>query len=256
MTTLRLLLLGLLLACGSAAAKVPRQIDVCDIGSEWPPYTYRERQDGQPTGRVVGQSVSLLRQILSRKNIEFQIELIPWRRCLAEVASGKYAMLVNASTNAERSATYLVTTPYYHLTGVYLYARERPPPPIRQPEDLRALRVCGQSGYNYVNFGLSSDQVLTGTPDFDRVILKLKAGRCDVVLTRLEIVAGQKYIDGKDYLADPALTYGTPTYMAPEPFHMMVSRQLAYSAELLEILNEGIQELGRPRSKIVPGGRK
>ncbi|HRE19370.1 MAG TPA: transporter substrate-binding domain-containing protein [Rhodocyclaceae bacterium] len=235
--------LWLLLIPAAACAGIPNEIPVCDIGGAWPPYAYNIYINSQETDAVAGFSVDYIRTILARHQRTAHIELIPWRRCQKGVAAGNYAMLLNASLNPEREKTYLVSKPYYVVHDVYFYARSRLAPRISNLADLKKLRLCGQEGYNYANFGLRDEEVETGATSFPQAMNKLLAGRCDVVLGRREIAAGFRLLNGIDYTRSPDFGMGEIPGMQPASFHMMISRNLPYGEELLHLVNQGIDEM-------------
>ena len=80
------LLQTLILASALPAGAMTPPIKVCDDVAEWPPFTYLQRQASRETpAPVLGFSVDVLRHILSARGRSFQIELLPWLRCLREV---------------------------------------------------------------------------------------------------------------------------------------------------------------------------
>ena len=111
----------LLLGCVSsfAYAALPSSIKICDDGDEWPPFSYYQRDDGTKTKQVVGYSVDYIQSILDKQKVAFSLELLPWKRCLADVKEGARAMLLSASRTPEREKDYLISKPYYAMTGIY-----------------------------------------------------------------------------------------------------------------------------------------
>jgi polar amino acid transport system substrate-binding protein len=229
----------LLLVANTGRAALPSVISVCDDGAEWPPYTYYKRVDGARTNVLTGFSVEYLQRVLDRKGLRFTLELIPWKRCMAEVINGHYAMLLNASLNPERARDFLVTMPYYALTLVYFYDADRPRPTVNSAADLRTLHSCGVSGYNYAPFELEPDMIDTNAKDLPQAFLKLKRGHCDVVPDRLEVAIGYEAIGMLDLKAE-GIRYALVPNLPRSPFFMMVSRNVPYANELLAVLNEGI----------------
>ena len=236
-------LFWLALIPGAVWANLPSEIPICDIGGAWPPYIYHAQVNGQDSEEVTGFSVDYIRAILARRQLRARIELIPWRRCQTGVINGSYAMLLNASLNAERERDYLVSKPYYVVHDVYFYATARPVPTIATLSDLRKLRICGQAAYNYVNFGLRNDEVDAGAKSFPQAMEKLRAGRCDVVLGRREIAAGFRLLNGIDYTRHPDFGMGSAPWVKPANFHMLISRNTPYAEALLTIVNQGIDEM-------------
>jgi polar amino acid transport system substrate-binding protein len=228
-------------------AKIPEHIPICDIGSEIPIYAYYKRKNGLITDEVTGFSVEYIKQILSAQNIKSTVELIPWKRCQAMVANGKYTMLLNASVNPERQKNFLITKAYYTIKDVYFYSKLKPTPKVKNVKDLRLLYICGQAGFNYLNFGIHDEEIDTQAASFPQVMDKLKLGHCDIVLGHLEFAANYRFTSGIDYTKDKDFGWGEIEGTKPLKIHIMVSRQLPYSKELLELINRGIDEMNRSK---------
>lgn len=239
---------------GVASAAIPTHLKVCDDRDEWPPYIYYKREAGNKTREVAGFSVDYLKLIFEKRRISFEVALMPWKRCLLELVDGESAMLANASRNAERDRDYLVSKPYYELTGIYFYAKSRAEPKVENIADLKRYKVCGQAGYNYQNFGFGDKDVDVGTSSFSAAMEKLKLGHCDAVLAQLEIVSGDGVVGRTDFLRQAGFAYRKVPGMSTTPFHMMVSRKLPYANELLGVLDQSIDEL--KGSKEVEGLRR
>lgn len=230
---------------GRAAAAELSEVLACDDGAEWPPFTHYLRDaQGQATPALGGFAVDVLQQILGHAGIRVRIELLPWARCQREIELGRYLMALNASYSEDRAQRYYLTQPYYQTTHSYFYSRRLHPQglPIARLADLQGYRVCGVRGYNYAAYQLPAERIDYGARDFAAVVAKLRLGRCDIGLEKLEIVAGYR-ITGKDLLADPELGHGTVPDLPPGEFHMMVSRQHPQGPALLALLNRGLSEL-------------
>jgi polar amino acid transport system substrate-binding protein len=233
----------LLFAVSVNAIELPKEIQICDNGNEWPPYTFYKRVDGRVTSELTGFSVEYIQTILKRAGLKPAITMLPWLRCQSMVTIGKYLMLLNASENAERARDYLVSKPYYAVQGIYIYSTTRPKPRIQTARDLLLRHTCGQMGYNYVNFGIRNEEIDSGTTTLPMTLEKLKFGNCDVVLARKEIAAGHIWINGIDYTNDKNFGWGILEGMKPSQFHMMVSRQTPYAQQLIELIDNGIDDM-------------
>lgn len=230
------------------SGQIHQQIRICsdgDYNDEFPPFAFFKRQDGRATSETTGYSVDFVKEILSARHIVSTVDLIPWNRCLAEVEQGNYAILLDAANDAGRQKKYLVSRPYYTLQDVFFYLKSRPIGKVESASDLRRLRVCGQSGYTYTNWGLLDREIDTGARTLEQALQKLRLGRCDVVLTRLETAVNYRFTSGADRLRIEEFGWQKMPGMAPLPFHMMVSRKLPYSRTLIGILNDGIDRMFR-----------
>lgn len=220
------------------------RVYICDDGAEWPPYTYYERVDGKATDTIVGFSVDVIDRIFENKGIPYQLDLLPWKRCMAEVAEGKrYNMFLSGGCNPERKRTYHISETYYQMHPSYLYATRQYPDglAIHGREDLKKFRVCGILGYNYIVFGLAENEIDTGSRNYESLVKKLLTDRCDLSIDRLEILLGFKAI-GNDFINQPDLAYRAIPNEPAEPFHMMFTKNES-GHHLKLIVDEGIRKL-------------
>lgn len=242
-----------------AHAAIPEQINICDDAAEWPPFTYLERVDGNKTAKIIGFSVDYLKLILDKHQLRFKLSLVPWKRCLVDVKNSQsggndFAMILNAARSPDRERDYLISKPYYELTGIYFYSKNRPEPKIESMADLKKYPSCGQVGYTYQNFGLQENEIKARSVGLVAAMKIMEDGGCDIVLSQLEVVAGERAIGKSDFLNMPGLGYKKVPGMPGTAFHMLVGRNLSYSGELLSLLNQGLEE--SKSSKAVEALRK
>ena len=239
------LLLGLLSLSGlaSAAPLEPQQIiKVCATMAEWPPYMYYQRLHGQKSDQLVGLTAEYLQRIMAAQGLRYQLDLLPWQRCLESARRGLYDMMTDVSTNDERAKIYLVSRPYYAMTLVYFYDKSRPKPPIHSAADLKKLRLCAVSGYNYAVFGLKPEDIQTGSQSMGQSYQKLKHDRCDAMPERLEVAYGYQMLGVADF-EQLNIGVGQLPDLKPSTFHFMVSRSVPYGRELLTVLDAGIEKI-------------
>lgn len=222
-------------------AEIPATLKVCDDIQEWPPYIYFKRIAGEKTKEIQGASVDYLKKILDKKGISFSVELIPWEQCLADLKIGKYDLLLNASFNAERNRSFLVTHAYYSLTPVYFYNKARPRPQIEKIKDLKKYKLCGVKGYNYRSFWLEPDDFYVREESVPEALQRLQKNDCQVLPERLESVLGYKQL-GKIDISEMGIDYVRAPEVEPITFHIMVSRSPSYAKELFLFLNQHVKE--------------
>ncbi|WP_108651105.1 substrate-binding periplasmic protein [Dongshaea marina] len=214
-------------------------------GSDWPPYEYYKRQGGEVTDEVAGFNVELLHAILDPLGIRFEFRSCPWKRCLALLNQGdEIQMILPTSLNSERKANYLHSRAVYSITPSYFYLKERYPAglDIQHPSDLLKLKhLCGRFGYNYANFGLDNEQVIRKAKNYQKLTDKLMMGRCDAILARYEVFAAHKLL-GMPYLT-PEIAHAAIPGVPKEKFYFLLTRHSPYSAELLGIINRGLERL-------------
>jgi len=224
-------------------------IPVCDDVSEWAPYTYL---DPTPTATgshpVAGAMVDLLDVVGQKMRIDFEITLMPWKRCLSDVASHAPAhwAVVNGSINPERLNRYDASIPIYRVTpGVYVNtkSRHRGASPISRVSELNQGRVCGISGYNYQEYldaGLTND-IDTGAKDITMAIAKLLAGRCDYLLASIEVMEASRTLNLTDV---PSNIQGFVLSDVEKPvFYILVSKHAPDSKRFLNTLNQTLRTL-------------
>ncbi len=220
-------------------------VSVCDDGDEWPPYSYWQRENGKKTDKVIGFSVEVIGTIFARNNIRFNIKLLPWARCLAELEQGiSQQMALNLSYSIARDQNYLLTRPYYFTTNYYYFSRKFHPEglQIASVADLKHYSVCGIHGYNYETYGLKPSEIDQRSKNIPSLINMLQLGRCDVFVEKKEILLGFSAI-GEPYLDDPDLGRSPVPGMLSTPFHMAVSRAMPQALALKEMLDREIAQM-------------
>lgn len=259
MTTLLKITLAMLLpvCCATAVqaalpSSIPTSIPVCDDQDSWPPYLQYQVVKGQRTGKLEGYSLDLARLILDKKSIQFEVEMLPWKRCLQNVELGHSAMLLNAMGTPERAKLYLATKPFYSLTAVYIYLSAGPTPRITQASDLGNYRVCGMFGYDYQPFGLGKDQIDQVAHSFEQLVEKLNRKRCDILIGHYEIMAQRSKEAGTSIFQNPQFSFAKIPQLPLVPFVMLISRKAPYAQELRTLMDDGFSEiLNGPEDKIL-----
>lgn len=91
-----------------AESSLLKQVSICEDDTEVFPMTYYERgQANQSSERLTGFTVEVITRIFRKHQIDWELDLIPWSRCLHEVKKGKkYQMLLNAVSNPQRRSDY------------------------------------------------------------------------------------------------------------------------------------------------------
>jgi polar amino acid transport system substrate-binding protein len=218
----------------------------CDDDAEYPPYTYLERVDGKPTGRVVGYSVDLLTRLLGSGG--FSVELLDLRRCLVLARQGeRFQIVMNLARDEERERDFLLTRPFYYLESYYYYSREKYPrgPKIHRLRDLHAFRICGRVGYSYEAYGLRSADIVTRLARLDQLVNMVLRDRCDLFIEKRQIMDGQRIIDPavRRLVGDPDLAREPVPGVPDVAYYMMVSRAAPDAHELVARLNDGLSRL-------------
>lgn len=235
------LCLGVLwLAVASQAVAQPMAgttLNICGDGANWPPYTFIKDT------KVQGVDIDILNAILPVYRIRFKVEMVDWKRCLEGTEKNIYQIALSATRNKERQRTFIFTRAYYSVSTEYFYSKRQHPTGfhIRQPSDLLYHHVCGLRGYNYNTFGIDSNQVNRSSHNYDQLIKRTMAGRCDLFLANREILAGFAIL-GKHY-DDPDMVSAQIPGIRKDNFHMLISKRYRYRKLLKELLDKGIDQL-------------
>ncbi|MCX4029712.1 transporter substrate-binding domain-containing protein [Endozoicomonas sp. SM1973] len=100
----------------------------CGETGEWPPFNFLERKEGVKTTNSLGYDIDMVKAILSKHQIDYQIIILPWKRCLSDALKGKVHVVFSASTNPQRDKDYLLTTTYYSVQPMLVFATQTPTP--------------------------------------------------------------------------------------------------------------------------------
>ena len=257
------LMAGVLLASALCHAQdISRpMVRICDDGAEWPPYSYYVRKNHEKTSELTGYSVDVIKIILTKNAIPYEIELLPWKRCLAEIDQGdKYVMALSATENPERDKLFWFSDTYYKTHYYVFYSKVSHPSGLvlQGQDDLNHYRLGGIKGYAYSELtAVNKDQmVLTG--DYIELVKMLHAGRFDIFAEDYEVIAGMSAVGSYDFMNDPKLGRTPLAGMPANEFHMIFSRKnpeglrlmLLVNKELASMKNSG--ELERLLSQYVP----
>ncbi|QNM97234.1 substrate-binding periplasmic protein [Chitinimonas koreensis] len=230
-----------------AAPGIAETVRACGGEGEWIPSSYFAREHGRKTEAVVGYSVDVLREALAGSRFRPEAALLPWARCQREVRDGRrFQLAMGVLYSQERAREYLLSEPYLRFRPGYFYWRGRFPAglSIDSAAELGRYRVCGLYGYNYGYTGLDAGRFDTGALDYPSVVAKLAAGRCDLFVETLEVMAGQRRLGRVAY--DPAILVGRPIPgLPPVVAHFAVSPNAPDAVGLVRALDAGIERLRR-----------
>ncbi|WP_314409683.1 transporter substrate-binding domain-containing protein [Pseudomonas kuykendallii] len=160
-------------------ACVVAQADPLRIVSEaWAPYVYEEN------GVVRGLDYELTATVLERLGITHELQLLPWKRSLAEFDEGRADAILDIFRNPDREQSMVfIDEPLSSSEFVLFYARQRPFP-YSDLNSLKGLRIGVSPGYWYSNeaFRQSKDFIRENAPNHAANFGKLMLGRVDMVL--------------------------------------------------------------------------
>jgi polar amino acid transport system substrate-binding protein len=165
----------------SASAGEPTQLRFCE--DPWPPYTLGEIDSVPETGIAV----ELFEELGERLDIDFQLKLLPWKRCLFWAETGDYDGIMLLTRNEER-ATYLTFTDSVHEDKnlVWHRADRKFDHNFGSFADFVGVRIGITAGFNYgeafnnavTELGLMVEEA----PNILSNLRRLDLGRIDVFL--------------------------------------------------------------------------
>jgi len=233
-------LAALALAPGVAAAAAAETLTAC---ADPPPWNFMVDRRAGGVERAEGSfSLDMLEAALARIDRHARFVAMPWARCLQQVEAGRVDFALGAYYSDERARRFAFSVPYSKTTPQVFHLRRRALR-IERMADLHRYHGCGLRGGAYGHYGLAPGELDLGVNSHDKLIAKLKDGRCDYVVEELEFIAGYKRI-GRDYLADPELAHnGLPDVVAPAA-HLLAGRGTR-GAALLPQIDQALQALIR-----------
>jgi polar amino acid transport system substrate-binding protein len=225
-------------AADTAAAEPP--LVACADPPAWT-LTVRDAS-GAATSTGASFSFDMLAAALQSMGRTVRFVALPWARCMQEVESGHVDYALGAYYSDDRARRFSYSVPYSRGTPQVFFLRKRKLN-INRKEDLRALHGCGLAAGSYGHYGLRNQDLDLGVNTYERLMKKLKAGRCDYFVEELEVIAGYKHI-GKDYLADPELAHAPVPGVTAPAAHLIAGLNTRASA-LMPQLNVALLELVR-----------
>jgi polar amino acid transport system substrate-binding protein len=222
------------------AALAGGRVGICDDAAEWPPYVYYRRVAGKKTAEVRGNSLNVVAAIFARHGIGYDIKLLPWKRCLQEVAGGaQYQMLLSASSNPERRAAYHLSQPYYQTHYHYFYSRRAHPQglDVRRAADLNRYALGGIYGYAYSLLGTVDKTAMVRTGNYVSLVKMLHLGRFDVFAEDIEVIEGMSKLGVYDFAGDAELAHAPLPGVEPNAFHMMFTKASPAGAALKALID-------------------
>ena len=214
---------------------------------EWPPYYYLERVNGQKTQVIKGLDIELFEEVFRKNGISYSTELLPWKKCLAEVIKGdKYDVVFGVGLNASRQESYITTKGYYSVVPSYFYNRKVFPQGInvKSPSEFKKYgHLCGVAGFNYANFGLNNENIEMGADDYTKLVDKTLFGRCNVSFIRYEILSGWADLLGINFTRNKDLVFTPIPNNHHESFHLMISKKYPFAHELKSLFESEVDKL-------------
>jgi len=222
-------------------------VHICDDAAEFAPYIYRSKATNQVNNSsLTGATKEFLDEIFKTIGIDYKLDLLPWKRCLAEVEKfgthKNYEVFSNGSYSKERSEKYYITAAIYRTHEGLWYSHLKFPHgiPIKTASDLNRYSLCGVLGYNYeslAKLGVTT-VISTGAKSVKAALMQVSKDRCDIFIGGLEDTYGGSTSGIYDI---PQSVIGTPfPGIETISYHLFVSKESPRAYELLTKLNQAI----------------
>lgn len=110
---------------------------------DYPPHHYKQ------DGKIKGYNVEVARYIFEHLGIELEIRLMPWKRCLEKVKTGKASGLLSSSYVRERESFLYYPPEPTRLQRNVVFVRKSDQMKVVNLDDLKGLRVGVIDKYSY-----------------------------------------------------------------------------------------------------------
>jgi len=231
-----------------------KPVRICNDSGEWAPYFYRERTtDGTMTERITGATIDSLDAIFEKIDLDYEFELLPWKRCVAYAERfdkvQEFEMFSEAGMNSWRQERFLPTRePVYKRINVLYYNSDTFPDGlhVKTIQDMEKYKICVPAGFSFefhVKAGLQRElvDVSHGSNYFD-VIRKISLGFCDIMPANLAVVAGGETI-GQFTIPDNVAFVPDNTIDNTFYYYYWISKTSPRAAELRDKIDQAIREL-------------
>lgn len=222
-------------------------IKVCEDILGWPPLILHNKEENLH----YGYSFDVLNEILSKDNIKYKVDLLPWKRCKLYLKSGEMHLSLSGTIQQhDYLEDYYSSEPFYNLTPAVFYNKELFPEGPPEFADTEALfekgKVCGVLGWGYDYNQKMADwggDKLIRVQNFEAQVEMVVLKRCAYYLGYLEIAAGVGRMQGVDVFGNGkiGLTRFPESHELPGRF--WVSKNFKYAKELITYINQGVQKM-------------
>lgn len=232
---MRSLFLGIFLnlLCHGLAVAEPVRL----TNGEWPPYLGEHLPHNGVASRIVAEAFAL-------QGIEVRWEFHPWARSLQLAERGQRAGSAVWLRSNERDAKFFISDPVVE-SGYYLFHRKGFNFDWTEVSDLQSRRIVGTRGYDYgeaFQHAESNGQLRVNRVTSDETAFRqLLAGRVD--LFPMDKVVGFDMLHQHFTAAERAQLSFHPKPLRADSLHLLLSREVAGNAELLERFNLGLAQL-------------
>lgn len=228
-----LLSLPLALFCCALALAEPLRL----TNGEWPPYLGEQLPHQGVASRIVSEAFAL-------QGIQVHWEFYPWARSLQLAERGQRDGSAVWLRSKEREDKFFISDPVVE-SSYYLFHRKGYDFAWKQVADLQGRRLVGTRGYDYgeaFQQAEASGQLQVHRVTRDEIAFRqLLAGRVD--LFPMDKVVGFDMLHHHFSAAERAQLSFHPKPLRSDSLHLLLSKQVASNAALIERFNLGLKQL-------------
>ncbi len=233
------ILLGLLLFLSAPVATFAQPSKVTLCNDPWPPFTVG-KSGSAPEG---GLAFEIVNEIFDRMDgVSVEMQLMPWKRCLKQIETGKIDGAMLALKSAKRPYLRYPKSVFAGRVG-FFYHKEKHPNGIswEKPEDLAGLRVGFLAGTKVspaiqaaMDAGvIKADKAKDASLNFN----KLRKGRIDLAISNEPV--GFALIKEKGWQGEFAVTKKP---VEESPYYMPLGHK-SPALELIPKINVAIESM-------------
>lgn len=204
---------------------------------EWSPYTSPEMDGYGVLSRIVTEAFSL-------EGVTAEYGFFPWKRSLEYAKSGEWDGSIGWSPQKDREAFFYYSEPVIESKDVFFHLKERP---IQWTElsDLSRVKIGGGLGYYYGEAFKKAEEdgviIVHRSTDDVLSLKKLLGGRIDTTVINLHV--GYFLLNKNFESGDIARVTHHPKLLNSTTIHILLSKNVAGNAVMLEKFNRGLKKL-------------
>jgi len=219
------------------------KIYICDDNSGWAPYAYLNKNH-----KATGFSIALLNEIFKRINMNYKLDMIPWKRCTYLVnnfnKTHKYEMFLDGSYSKDRVKKYYQSLPIYYTHQALFYSDKK----FTKKQilnivktDVNSLKMCDVNGYqtNHYKINLGYTRKIDKSAQSTLAVLKkISKGRCDAIVCSQEPIYGGEIVG--QFKIPAHIKSGKLDEYKPIAFYIWIAKTSPRGAKLIKKINQAI----------------
>lgn len=208
-----------------------KTIKIC--GASWPPSTIVE------SNKIVkGYSIEVYKEAFKRLSIEFEIKVLPWKRCTSSVSAGEFDAIIDTST---ANKSFIIGKNPNSFSPLAIYVRKDFPEERYSQEKMKGKLVGIVRGYSsYLKVAKENGWEVKETNDEENMFTMLGGKRFDYAFSDTTTTAeiSKKVGVPVKYLRPTVFT--DSYYLGFSPNNKDLARQ--YDITITEMVKEGIMD--------------